>query len=134
MSSDDLTKQTPTPDRLDELISLVHNVMARLGTLEQRFGAFEQRLGALEQKVDERLHDTRPIWETVQAQITDLRESVQNQIAELRTEMTNNFQKLNRKFDVVTRKVDVFNEDLLDLKYKQQEHEGRIDKLEGKNS
>ena len=107
MSSDDLTKQTPTPDRLDELISLVHNIAARLS--------------ALEQKVDERLHDTRPIWE-----------AVQTQIAELHTEVTNNFQKLNRKFDVVTRKVDVFNEDLLDLKYKQRELEGRMDKLEEK--
>ena len=103
MSSDDLTKQTPTPDRLDELISLVHGIAARLANLEQKFDSLDQRLGNLEQKVEERLHDTRPIWETVQAQITDLRESVQTQIAELRTEMTNNFQKVNRKFDVLSR-------------------------------
>lgn len=90
VSSDDLTKQTPTPDRLDELISLVHNVVARLGALEQR-------LDNLEQKVDERLHDTRPIWE-----------AVQNQIAELRKEMTKGFQRIDRKLDL-------FNEELIDL-------------------
>ena len=81
MSSDDLTKEIPTGDRLDKLISLVHNIAARLS--------------ALEQKVDERLHDTRPIWE-----------AVQNQITELRAEMIKNFQKIDRKFDVFTRKVD----------------------------
>ena len=102
MSSDDLTKQTSTADRLDELISLVHGVVARLNTIEQ--------------KVDERPHDTRPIWEAVQSQIT-----------ELRNEMASNFRKFDRKFDVL-------QADFIDIKYKQRELESRLDKIEEKAS
>ena len=68
-----------------------------------------------------------PGREAVQNQITELRESVQNQIAKLRKEMTKGFQRIDRKLDL-------FNEDFIDLRYKQRELEGRVDKLEGKNS
>ncbi len=123
MSSDDLTKQTPTADRLDELISLVHRIISditelktRLTTLEQKVDESVVRLNALEQKVDERLHDTRPIWEAVQSQIT-----------ELRNEMASSFRKFDRKFDVL-------QADFIDIKYKQRELESRLDKLEEKAS
>ena len=127
MSSDDLTRETPTPDRLDELISLVHRVARDVSELKTRIGALEQRLGVLEQKVDERLLDTRPIWEAVQNQITELRESVQNQITELRNEMASNFKRFDRKFDVL-------QGDFIDIKYKQRELESHVEKLEEKAS
>jgi chromosome segregation ATPase len=112
VSGDDLTREIPAGDRLDQLISLVHTVVARLDTLEQRFGSLEQRLDALEQKVDERLHDTRPIWE-----------AVQNQMAELLA----NFRKFDRKFDVL-------QEDFIEMKYKQRELESRVKRIEEKAS
>ena len=114
MSSDDLTKETPTGDRLDELISLVHRIGNDVNELKTRIGTLEQRLGAFEQKVDERLHDTRPIWE-----------AVQNQITELRNEMVSSFRKFDRKFDVL-------QEDFIEMKFKQRELESRVGKLEEK--
>ena len=37
----------------------------RLDRLEKRFDGFDARLTTLEEKVDERLRETRPIWEGV---------------------------------------------------------------------
>jgi hypothetical protein len=58
MSSDNLTKPTPTEDKLDSLISLVQQVAADVKSLNTR-------VDSLEQKVDARMHETRPIWEGV---------------------------------------------------------------------
>ena len=65
MSSDDITKQFPTEDKLDSLITLVHQLSDRIQNIDSR-------LESLEQKVDARLHDTRPIWESVQAQLREM--------------------------------------------------------------
>ena len=62
--SEDLTKKLPTSDS-DKLSSILTTVQD-LGT----------RLAGLEEKVEERLHDTRPIWEKVVADIAGLRSEV----------------------------------------------------------
>ena len=48
--SEDLTKKLPMNDK-DEILTAIKSL--------------DTRLGRLEQKVDERLHDTRPIWHRV---------------------------------------------------------------------
>ena len=58
--SEDLTKKLPTSDS-DKLNSILTTVQAT-----------ETRLTELEQKVEERLHDTRPIWQKVVADIAKL--------------------------------------------------------------
>jgi tetrahydromethanopterin S-methyltransferase subunit G len=58
----------------------------RIDGLEARFNAFEVRLANLEEKVDARLHDTRPMWESVLAGI---------QI------MSTRLERMDAKFDVV---------------------------------
>ena len=45
---------------------------SRLTTVESRLTTVESRLGTLEDKVDERLRETRPIWEAVQLAIKRL--------------------------------------------------------------
>ena len=40
--------------------------------LSDRIQNIDSRLESLEQKVDARLHDTRPIWESVQAQLKEM--------------------------------------------------------------
>ena len=55
--SGDLTKQLPKSDNT-EIVLILQNIDARLRSLEQ--------------KVEERLHDTRPIWERVVADIARL--------------------------------------------------------------
>lgn len=47
------------------LDSRLGSVEERLGSVEDRLGSVEDRLSSLEEKVDARLRETRPIWETV---------------------------------------------------------------------
>lgn len=63
--SEDPTQKLPAPQN---------------GALEQILAAvrgLESRLTDLESKVEERLYDTRPIWERVEADITQLKEGQQ---------------------------------------------------------
>ena len=62
--SEDLTKRLPKGD--DNVALILQNI--------------DSRLQRLEQKVDERLHDTRPIWEKVVADIA----RVQGEVHEIK--------------------------------------------------
>jgi chromosome segregation ATPase len=64
--SEDLTKKLPTSDS-DKLTAILTTVQAT-----------ETRLTELEQKVEERLHDTRPIWQKVVADIAEVRKEVRD--------------------------------------------------------
>ena len=81
---DNLTDRISDNDHLSELIRLVRGLDTRIGSLETRLESLETRIGSLEtrfesletriesleKKVDERLYDTRPIWENVQEQLS----------------------------------------------------------------
>jgi uncharacterized protein YukE len=109
--------------RFDSLEQKVDRIQSRLDSLEQkvdgmqsRFDDMQSRFDSLEQKVDARLHETRPIWESVQQQITGLR-----------SDMESSFRRFDRKFDQLIR--DTF-EDRATLS----ELSNRVDKLEEKAS
>lgn len=55
--------------RFDGLESHMDRLEGRMDRLESRLDGLEVRLTGLEDKVDARLHDTRPIWETVLARL-----------------------------------------------------------------
>ena len=59
--SEDLTKKLPVSDR-DAILTAIKNI--------------DDRLQRLEQRVDERLHDTRPMWNRVADDILQLQASV----------------------------------------------------------
>ncbi len=65
--SEDLTKDLPSSagEKLTQILSTVQ----RLDSTVERL---DSRLGSLEQKVEERLYDTRPIWEKVNTDIAEL--------------------------------------------------------------
>jgi predicted nuclease with TOPRIM domain len=70
--SEDTTQQLLVA-RLDRLISIVEetnarlqNVEARLQNVEERQDALKAQLENLDGRVEKRLQDTRPIWESVQ--------------------------------------------------------------------
>jgi uncharacterized membrane-anchored protein YhcB (DUF1043 family) len=89
--SEDLTRKPPASqdDALAQVLSAVQN----LGT----------RLDSLEKKVEERLYDTRPVWEKVVADIQKLQEG-QKQLQEgqemLRREVNTGLRDINRKFSI----------------------------------
>jgi septal ring factor EnvC (AmiA/AmiB activator) len=84
--SEDLTKRLPDqPNNYAELLRLIQSIRAELADLKQT--------------VDARLHDTRPIWEKVQADIAQLpegQESLRKDVRDVRTELRD----MNRKFSI----------------------------------
>jgi septal ring factor EnvC (AmiA/AmiB activator) len=108
--SEDLTQKLPTsPDpALAQILSAVQD----LGT----------RLGILEQKVEERLHDTRPIWEKVQADIAQLQEgqeSMRKDVRDVRTELRD-----------MNRKLSIFNDNLVQIQADYRDIYDRVRDLE----
>jgi chromosome segregation ATPase len=61
-----------------------------------RFDALDARLQTLEERVDERLRDTRPIWEGVQADLRRLNAKLDQVIADL-FEMRTNITVLDKR-------------------------------------
>lgn len=107
MSSDNLTHN------LDD-----HALLLQLVTMFREFDGlqrgFDERLEALEEKVEERLYDTRPMWEAVRAQIIELREATEK-----------GFRKLDSKWELLAREV-------RDLYADARELERRVGNLESK--
>jgi len=74
-------------------------ILEKLGEMESRQRSMETgiinlgtRLEALENLVEDRLQDTRPMWQGVQAQISELRE-----------EIAKGFRGVERKFEVLSK-------------------------------
>ena len=88
--SEDLTKKLPRTDseKLSLILTIVQNLEMRVGRLELRLDNFEKRFDTLENKVDERLYDTRPIWQKVVADIAQLQEGqkrLEGDVREIKT-------------------------------------------------
>lgn len=90
----------------------------RFDELFQMVQAIRKELSDLKQTVDARLHDTRPIWEKVQADIAQLQEGqkslaesqqrveerqrrFEERLEELRFDMRTGFRNLKRQFSVL---------------------------------
>ena len=63
--SEDLTEKLPKNGNDSKVLTAIEN-------LETHVTKIDNRLQSLEKKVDERLHDTRPIWHKVVADIGEL--------------------------------------------------------------
>lgn len=108
--SEDLTQKLPTSQ--DPALAQVLSAVQDLG----------RRLGILEQKVEERLHDTRPIWEKVQADIAQLQEgqeSMRKDVREVRTELRD-----------MNRKLSIFNDNLVQIQADYRDIYDRVRDLE----
>ncbi|HZI17408.1 MAG TPA: hypothetical protein VEY09_02345 [Pyrinomonadaceae bacterium] len=77
-------------DRVTVIDGRLTSIEGRVASLELKVGALDEKVGALDQKVDARLHDTRPIWESVSSrlQIIDKKFDIHSHdMLELRAEM-----------------------------------------------
>jgi len=63
--SEDLTEKLPKNGNDSKVLTAIEN-------LETHVTKIDNRLQSLEKKVDERLHDTRPIWHKVVADMAEL--------------------------------------------------------------
>ena len=111
--------------RLGNLDTRLENVETRLGNLDTLVERVETRLVNLETKVDERLKDTRPMWEAVQAQLTEVESSLRAEIQRLRAEM----EKDSRLFD---RRMEGYFGEFGKLRAYQRDLEYRVDEIEKK--
>lgn len=93
--SEDLTRDLPSSDgeKLTQILSTLQRLDSRVERLEPSVERLNSRLGSLEQKVEERLSDTRPIWEKVQVDIADL-QAGQQRLTEGQQRLTEGQQRL----------------------------------------
>ncbi len=133
--SDDLTQRLPSSQdgMLAQILTTVQNLSTRLEGVEQRFTGLEQRLerleqrvGSLEQKVEERIYDTRPIWEKVQAGIAGLQEGHEALRKDVR--------ELNTHWRDMNRKLSIFNDTLTEMQANYRDIYDRVRGLERQNS
>src|SRR5687767_12273982 len=111
--SEDLTKKLPTGN--DNVAVILQNI--------------DSRLERLERKVEERLHETRPIWEKVVADIAHLQEG-QKQLLEGQTRLEEDLHDMKVSMREISWQVSGMNGTLLTIQGKNKELEGRVRDLE----
>lgn len=109
--------------RLEGIETRLGTIESRLENLETRVGNVETRLESLEVKVDERMKETRPMWEALQAQLAELIESQQLQFTELRESQDKGFRRFDHAMDVVSGNQNRLHADHVEL-------ESRVYKIE----
>lgn len=127
--SEDATQQLLVA-RVEQIVSMLvvtneelHQVKVRLDSLEKQQGEMNARLERLETIVDQRLYDTRPLWESVLSQIAELDKKIDNRVDELRAENASGFRAVDRKIGALSK-------NLIDMTAEIQELREMVEKLE----
>jgi len=100
--SEDLTQKLPTNGNDNEILTAIKDL--------------EKKVDGLEKKVDERLHDTRPIWHKVVADIGELQsgqkrlEDGQKRLEEGQQAIHSDIKDINSTVDYVKRDQRVIND------------------------
>jgi chromosome segregation ATPase len=114
--SEDLTKRLPDqPSNSEELFRLIQSIRAELAELKQT--------------VDARLHDTRPIWEKVQADITQLQEG-QGRVEEGQESLRKDVRDVRTELRDMNRKFSIFNDNLVQIQADYRDIYDRVRDLE----
>ncbi|HEX8773623.1 MAG TPA: hypothetical protein VF735_08420 [Pyrinomonadaceae bacterium] len=126
--SEELTQNLPPSQdgTLAQILTIVQNLSTRSESLDQRLESLEQRFVSLEQKVEDRLYDTRPIWEKVQADIARLQEGQEGLRKDVR--------ELNTHWRDMNRKLSIFNDTLAEIQADYRDIYDRVRGLERQSS
>src|SRR5215472_9892627 len=125
MGSGDTTKDLPNSQLariLDEISGVRSDVAQLRGEVTELRGEvteLREEVKALDQKVDSRLKETRPIWESTLAQLKELRD-----------DMDKGFRDIGYKMDVLAKDVLQVRADQRDLRSDQHDIEDRLNRLE----
>jgi chromosome segregation ATPase len=101
---------TDDPTKDLTAVEMLRLVLTDVREMKTRLGAVEDRLGALEALVEDRLKDTRPIWQAI-------------------NQRTENIEKEIRSLH---RKLDIFNKEILVMKTDIRDFDERLTDLERK--
>jgi hypothetical protein len=105
--SEDLTKKLPSSDS-EKITIILQNI--------------DSRLQSLEQKVEERLYDTRPVWQKVVADIAHLQEG--------QTRLEGEVHEIKVSMREVSFKLDVLNDTMLTVQARHKDLDVRVRELE----
>jgi chromosome segregation ATPase len=126
--SEDLTQNLPNNDlklilvRLDSIDTRLDSVDKRLDVMDKRLDSIDARLTTLEDKVERRLLETRPIWESVLEQLKEM----SAQLAEVNVRLT--------KVEQDSRDLrHFFRAGFIDIARVQTDFDERLEKLEGRS-
>jgi chromosome segregation ATPase len=118
--NDNPTRETPDSHSFEERVfARFDSLDARIDRIEVKVDALDGRLTALEEKIDSRIRETRPIWEAMQADLTNVRDDLATVKGEVK--------KLNRS-------VMLSHEDNLRIRGDLRELGERVEKLESQST
>ena len=119
--SEDLTKKLPKGDseKITLILTTVQNLDSQFGGV---IGNLITRIEKLEKTVEERLNDTRPIWQKVVADIDILKEG-QTRLEEGQTRLEGDVREISFKLDVL-------NGTMLNVQAKHKDVDHRVRELE----
>jgi len=95
-------------DRLEGGTPFEIRVLRELSNINQRLNGLEVRLTRLEEKVEARLHDTRPIWQSVLSRL----DTIETRLDRMETRLDSIDTRLERVDD----KFDAVGSELLDVR------------------
>ena len=131
--SEDLTKKLPKEDAETRILAAVQNIekifRSSFDQLVSWVSSIDARLKHLEQKVEERLHDTRPIWHKVVADIGELQSS-QTRFEQGQDGLRAEIRELNSAVRTVSRDQIVINDSLRRIQLDLHNFDERLDKCE----
>lgn len=112
--SEDLTKKLPKSDseKLAYVVAAVQDLVSRIQSLDA--------------KVEERLYDTRPIWEQVVTNVAQLQEGQQR--------IEDRFRETNTVLRDILRRMSIFNDTLVTIQADYRDIYDRVRHLELRNS
>ena len=129
--SEDLTKKLPKNDseKLSYVVTAVQDLTSRIQALDNKVEALDHRVEALDDKVEERLYDTRPIWEQVVANVAQLQEGQQR--IEEGLELSRNESRESRTvLRDILRRMSIFNDTLVMIQADYRDIYDRVRNLE----
>lgn len=129
MSSDNVTKNLPTEDKIDSLIEMVRQLSSNVTGLWSEVTEIKNRLTTLEQTVEKRLYDTRPIWEAVLSQLSQIQARQDSQQEQL-DEISETMKSVKGDIHAINRRINLVHKEMLGIKEEQEVLHERIDRLE----
>ena len=140
--SEDLTKKLPKRDseKLDLIVTAVQALTSKTTSLEGnfalmqlRFDTVDSQVQALDNKVEERLYDTRPIWEQVVANVALLQEG-QQRIEKTLEDSRNESRESRTVLRDILRRMSIFNDTLVTIQADYRDIYDRVRHLALRNS
>ena len=126
----DLTSRIQALDRkVDALDHRVEALDNRVEALDNRVEALDHRVETLDKKVEERLYDTRPIWEQVVSNVAQLQEGQQRIEATLESSRNESRDSRTVLRDIL-RRMSIFNDTLVTIQADYRDIYDRVRNLE----